>query len=376
MRGHIRKRSKDSWTVVVELPRDPETGKRRQKWVTVRGPKREAERVLADLLAKLNHGMVGTAPSSLTVQNYLENWLDTVKNSVRPQTFNLWRKCVKYWSGLVGDVPLSKLTPLEVQQAVVRLSERITGSTVRTLYKVFRTAMRQAVKWELIPKSPADGVRLPAENTTELRAWDEEQVSRFLEQAAKSRYYTLFYVALATGMRLGELLGLVWDDVDLKASHITVRRSLCLCAYGEPQWQEPKTPRSRRKIPIDSNTARLLQQWRRKQLEEKLRAGPRWHNYNLVFTTREGRPLDFSTIAKALKRLADRAGVPRLRFHDLRHTHATLLLRQGVHPKVVAERLGHTTVQFTLDKYSHVLPDTQREAVRALEQTLPRVCKG
>ncbi|MEW6546303.1 MAG: tyrosine-type recombinase/integrase [Bacillota bacterium] len=370
MRGHIRKRSKNSWAVVVELPRDPETGKRRQKWVTVRGPKREAERVRSEMLADLGRGLMGTAPRNLTLGQYLDEWLEAVRDSVRPQTLRVWRSHLKHWKETLGRVPLADLSALDVQRALGELSSRLSDRSRRTVFTVLRAACRQAVKWGLIGRCPTDAVKLPAAGPRQMGVWDEEQVVRFLDAAQGTRCYTLFHVALTTGMRLGELLGLTWDDVDLNRGEILVRRSLFLPVRGEPVWQDPKTPGSRRKIPIDGGTARVLWQWKKRQAEERLRAGPGWHDYNLVFATARGRPLDSSYVAKVLKSAAARAGVQPLRFHDLRHTHATLLFRQGVHPKVVSERLGHSSVALTLDTYSHLLPDTQREAVRAVERAL------
>jgi integrase len=370
VRGHIRKRSKDSWTVVVELPRDPETGKRRQKWVSVKGTKRDAERVLAEIITEVERGCYGVAPAKLTVGEYLDMWLDAVKAKLRNQTYTSWRVRLRYWRQTLGSVPLGKLTPLDVQRAVNAMPECYANTTKGSIYVPFRIAMRQAVKWGLIPRSPTDGVSVPSSSGgRKMTVWTEEQVALFLQAARRSRHFALFHTALATGMRLGELLGLTWEDVDLDDGVIRVERSL-VPRHSEPVWQEPKTPRSRRKIPLDPVTVEVLRQWRKQQVQDRLKMGPAWHDYNLVFTTRDGKPQRESTVLRVLKRFADHAGVPPIRFHDLRHTHATILLRQGVHPKVVAERLGHVRVSFTLEVYSHVLPDTQREATKAMERVL------
>lgn len=366
MRGHIRKRSKDSWTVVVELPRDPETGKRRQKWVTVAGTKKDAERVLAELINEVEHNQYGIASGKLTVSQYLAMWLEAVRPGLRQQTHEVWQANLRFWNQTLGAVPLNKLTPLDVQRAVNSMPGHYKNSTKRTVYAPFRVAMRQAVKWGLLARSPTDGVVIPAPHFKQMTVWTEEQVMRFLEVARKSRYYALFHTALATGMRLGELLGLTWEDVDLKEGTIHVSRSLTVHTVRE--WQAPKTPHSQRKIPLDEATTEVLRQWRKRQFQDRLWAGPSWQEHNLVFATRAGRPLYKCAVLRALKTIAGHAGVPPIRFHDLRHTHATLLLRQGVHPKVVAERLGHAHVSLTLEIYSHVLPDTQREAVRAIER--------
>ncbi|MEW5932381.1 MAG: tyrosine-type recombinase/integrase [Bacillota bacterium] len=352
--------------MVVELPRDPQTGKRRQKWVTVTGTKKDAERILAELITEVEHNHYGTASSKLTVSQYLAMWLEAVKPRLRQQTYEIWQANLRYWDRVLGAVPIAKLTALDIQRAVNEMPGHYRNTTKRNVYDPFRVAMKQAVRWGLLARSPTDGVVIPAPSFKSMTVWNEGQVGTFLEAAKKSRYFALFHTALATGMRLGELLGLTWDDVDLKEGTVHVRRSLTL--HRVRTWQDPKTPRSQRKVPIDLMTVEVLRQWRKRQLQERLRAGPGWNEHNLVFTTRRGRPLYKSAVLKALKVIAERAGVPPIRFHDLRHTHATLLLRQGVHPKVVAERLGHAHVSLTLEIYSHVLPDTQREAVKAVER--------
>ncbi|MEW6545421.1 MAG: tyrosine-type recombinase/integrase [Bacillota bacterium] len=369
MRGHIRKRSRNGWTVVVELPRDPQTGKRRQKWVTVKGNRRDAERTLTQLLLQVDGGALGMAPTRLTVGEYLQWWLDTVKQRLRPATYESWKERLRYWYQTLGSRYLVALTPVDVQQALCALPDTLSGGTRASVFAVLRVAMRQAAKWGMVARCPTDGVKCPSPGVGRVNVWTEEQIRLFLREARGSRYYPLFHLALATGMRLGELLGLVWEDVDLDRGVIQVRRSLVGRPSGpEPRWQEPKTPRSRRPIPLDCVSLEVLRQHRKQQMEERWRAGSSWQDYGLVFSTDKGKPLQRPNITRRLKEIALVAGVPVLRFHDLRHSHATVLLRQGVHPKVVSERLGHSSVALTLDVYSHVLPDTQKEAARAMER--------
>ena len=371
MRGHIRKRSKDSWTAVLELPPDPETGKRRQRWLTVKGTKRDAERVLAETITEIERGMY-IEPAKLTVAEYLKRWYDACSGGVKLNTRKRWLRAIQLWEDVLGSLPLGRLTPLDVQGGLARLPPNLSDGSRRTYFSVFKSALNQAVKWGLLARNPAQGVKVPSWSRKEVQVWNEEQAARFLEAARSTRLYALFHAALATGMRLGELLGLTWNDVDLDAGLIRVRRSIATCVdrAGEPVWQEPKTAAGRRRVPIGARAVEILRQHRRVQLQERLRAGSEWHDYDLVFCNCKGGPLFKSNVDRTLAGYCRKAGVPRIRFHDLRHTHATFLLRQGVHPKVVAERLGHTSVKITLDTYSHVLPDTQEEAVRAVERAL------
>ncbi|WP_027717389.1 tyrosine-type recombinase/integrase [Desulfovirgula thermocuniculi] len=373
MRGHIRKRGKNSWTVVLPLPRDPETGKPRQKWVTVRGSRKDAEAVLAKLLAEAHAGGLGTAPAKLTLGEYLEKWLEAVRLSVRKEgTVRNYRTCVRIWERTgITSVPLEKLNPLLIQTALGEMVARgLKPGTCRTAFSVLRAALRRAVEWGLITANPAEKVKPPAgEEGGAVNVWAEEEAAGFLEAAKRSRYYPLFVLALSTGLRLGELLGLKWEDVDLEAGCLQVKRILAgRESDGTPVFTPPKTASSRRRVPLDSFTVEVLRRHKKRQAEARLKKGPAWQDHGLVFCTSRGLPLARPNVWLIFNLLARRAGVPEIRFHDLRHTHATFLLRQGVHPKVVAERLGHSSVKVTLDTYSHVLPDTQREAVRAVEE--------
>ncbi len=266
MKGHIRKRGKNSWAVVVDLPRDPETGKRRRKWVTVQGTRKDAEKVLAKLLAEIYESGVGTAPARLTLGEYLDRWLEAAGLGVKPSSIRTYRKKAGWWKeGLLGNVPLAKLTPLEVQRAVTALNTRFAPRTVRGAFAVLRAALRQAVRWGLLGKDPTDGVKLPPAYPGEMKAWTEGDVTRFLGAARKSHHYPLFVLALSTGMRVGELLGLKWEDVDLEAGVVHVRRTLADRSIVKGVvFMPPKTRTSSRKIPLDPFTVEVLKQHKKK----------------------------------------------------------------------------------------------------------------
>ncbi|MGB9791892.1 MAG: tyrosine-type recombinase/integrase [Thermacetogeniaceae bacterium] len=366
MRGHIRKRAKDSWTVVVELPRDPVTGKRRQKWVTVKGTKKDAERRLAELITEVERGEVYFEAEKLTLGEYLERYLEAIRHTKRESTCRGYETAFKAFKG-IHHIPLAKLSPMTVQEAVTKMLSEKKPRTVGDYLLRLKVALNQAVAWGLIPKSPASGVKLPKGEEREMRVWNEEEARQFLAYAKeKCRYYPLFALALATGARLGELLALRWEDVDLEEGVIYIKRTVS----GRKGYASPKTAAGRRKVPIDGDTVKILKEHRIAQLKEKLMKGAGYNPEDLVFTTANGKRVAYSTVEASLASAAEKVGVPRIRFHDLRHTHATILLRQGVHPKVVQERLGHKSIKTTLDIYSHVLPDTQKEAVRVVERIL------
>lgn len=203
-----------------------------------------------------------------------------------------------------------------------------------------------------------------------MRVLSVEEARRLLEAAPATRHYTLLFLALATGARLGELLGLRWQEVDLDQGMMQITRTARFFSGQGIVFSHPKTHRSRRPIALSPETIRVLGEHRRRQLEERLQVGPAYGNDGLVFADPQGRPIFDSTVRRAFYSITERAGLGHVRIHDLRHTAATLMLRGGINPKVVSERLGHATVSITLDTYSHVLPDLQREAAVVLDGIL------
>ncbi|WP_041458807.1 tyrosine-type recombinase/integrase [Ammonifex degensii] len=304
----------------------------------------------------------------------LDAWLEAHARTWRPSTLANRRKVAGVWAELIGHLEVERLTPADVELALARLGERVKPSSAREYYDCLRRALRWARRRKLLSHDPTEGVPAPRRETREVEPWTEEEARRFLEhlEGARERkaYRALFRLLLATGMRLGEAQALRWEDVDFGRREVRVRRT-----YSQPGrcFHEPKTRKARRGIPVDAVTLAWLREWRKEQLEERLRAGERWADREgLVFTTEEGKPVPRSTVWYAFERLCRGAGVRRIRVHDLRHTHASLLLKRDVHPKVVQERLGHASVKTTLDTYSHLLPGVRERAVEAVEEALDR----
>ena len=374
MQGHIRKRgkAKDSWTVVMNMGYDPVTGKRRQVWRTVRGTKREAQELLVNLLHQRQTG-VDAPTGRLTVGDFLERWLrDYAQPNTAPKTLRRYSEIVHiHLVPLLGDIPLSKLRPLHVQRAYAEVASKgLSAQTALHCHRVLREALKHAVRWQLLSRNPADAVEPPKVARREITAPTLEELRRLTTAADITAYGVLVHVALLTGLRLGELLGLRWQDVDLERHGLHVRQSCQWLSGHGYTFRQPKTYRSVRPVSLSPLTVERLKRHHASQLEERLAAGPAYQNLDLVFATPIGRPIYPGTLRANWLRILGEAGLRHLRFHDLRHAHASLMLQNGEHPKVVSERLGHSTVAITMDLYSHVMPGIQDEAAARLDALL------
>ena len=371
MPGSIVKRGKNSWSVIVDLGRDPVTGKRRQLWRSVKGTKRDAQVVLTQLLHQRDTG-VDAPPGKTTVGEFLQLWLQTyAAPNTAPKTYERYEQLMRvHVVPLLGNIPLSKLRPLHIQGVYQRVREM--GRSARTAlhcHRVLKQALGHALKWQLLARNPAEAVDPPRPERHEMPSFTSDEVRRLLSAADQTPHGPLVYVAVMTGLRMGELLGLRWRDVDLDAGRISVRQTCQWLPKRGFIFRQPKTYRSARPVSVADRVVERLRQQRMRQAEERLAAGSAYDNNDLVFANAVGIPIHPNRLREAWARIGVQAGL-RLRFHDLRHIHASLLLQQGVHPKVVSERLGHSTVAVTLDIYSHVVPSLQVEAASQLEELL------
>ena len=377
MGGYIRRRGRGSWEVTVDLGRDPTTGRRRRRFLSVRGNKRDAERALAEAVHQRDTG-IDITPGKITVADYLRRWLrDYAEGAVAASTFTRYTGIVEHHLiPNLGRLKLAELRPAHIQAAYAaftrhdRRDGKLSPKTIFEHHALLREALTWAVRWQLLARNPADAVSPPRPERHEMRVLSAEEAQRLLEAAAATRHYALLFSALATGARLGELLGLRWQEVDLDRGMMQITRTARFFSGKGIVFSHPKTHRSRRPIALSAETVRVLSEHRLRQLEERLQVGPAYGDDGLVFAGPQGRPIFDSTVRRAFYSLAEQAGLGHVRIHDLRHTAATLMLRAGVNPKVVSERLGHATVSITLDTYSHVLPDLQREAAAALDEML------
>ena len=372
MPGHITKRGKGSWAVVVDLGRDPTTGKRKQLWRSVKGSKREAEALLVHLLAQRENG-IDTPPGRITVAEYLQQWLSVyAQPNTAPKTFRRYEQIVRvHLLPVIGGTPLAKLRPLHIQEVYTQVLEKgVSARTALHCHRVLREALQHALKWQLIPRNPADAVQPPRPQRYEIAAMGPDEVKRLLAAADETRYGDLIHLAAMTGLRQGELIGLRWQDVDLETGILHVRQTCQWLSRVGFVFRQPKTYRSARPVALSPASVARLHQHRLRQLEDRLAAGPAYQDSGLVFANALGAPVHPTNLRRTWLRIAEQAGLPRLRFHDIRHAHASLLLQQGVHPKIVSERLGHSGVAITLDTYSHVLPSLQAQAASGLDALL------
>jgi integrase len=268
-------------------------------------------------------------------------------------------------------VILSRLTPQQVQQLYAqKLSAGLSPTTVAHLHAVLHRALGAALRLGLVQRNVTELVDAPHVSPPEMQVLTPEQARIFLQAASTDRLEALYVLAITSGMRLGELLAVKWRDVDLDRGSLQVRATLQHTDEGYNFFQ-PKTKRSRRHVTLTRGAVEALRRHRARQAEERLLAGAGWKDLGLIFTNTAGGPLHKSNLHfRSFKPLLQAAGLPPIRFHDLRHTAATLLFLQGVHPKVVSEMLGHASVSITLDLYSHVLPNMQRDASDALDRLL------
>jgi integrase len=344
-------------------------GKRRYVSAKTKG---EAERALRRVMTDAERGLVFES-GTITVEEYLNRWLtDSVQGTVRATTFERYEQITrKHIVPEIGRVKLKALTPAHVRGLYrEKLEGGLSPRTVQYVHVTLHKALKQAVRDGLIPRNATEAVKPPQVRREEIRPLTPEQVKVLFEAARGDRLEALYVLAVTTGLRQGELLGLKWDDVDMQAETLQVRRTLTR-AKGGPVLSAPKTKGSRRTVKLSQTALEALRRHLARQLEEIDRVGSLWRENGLIFASEIGEPLSRQYVtAHRFKPLLKRAGLPEIRFHDLRHTCATLLLSKNVNPKIVSEMLGHATIAITLDTYSHVLPTMQESAAKAMEDAL------
>jgi integrase len=344
-----------------------ERGRRKSFYGATRG---EVSRKLTAAKVALESGLL-VAPEKETVESYLRRWLsDAAGPTVRATTFEGYERMIRlHINPEVGTIRIARLTPQALSRLYRTLLDRgLAPKTVRLVHALLHRALRQAVRWRIVAVNVADAVDAPRAGRPEFRTLSPEEADRLMEAARPDRFHGLFVLAIASGMREAELLGLRWSDLDFEHSSLSVRQQ-AMRVKGRWLFTEPKTSKGRRVISLPPFAVEALRQHRVRHAEERLGMGKAWEDHDLVFPNHAGRPVEKQNLLRRhFWPLLERAGLPHIRFHDLRHTAATLLLSEGVHPKVVQERLGHSTINTTMDVYSHVMPTLQKEAAGHLER--------
>ncbi len=377
MKGHIRARGAGSWELKYDIGRDPLTGRRITKFATVHGAKRDAQRELRRLLKTVDDG-VHSDPGKLTVADWLNQWLDEAQHSVSPKTLERYREIVdKHLVPNLGALPLGKLQPMHIQNYYTQAlaSGRCDGKgglapqTVRHHDRVLNVALKRARSLRLIPGNPVDVVKRPMVERREVEVMDSDASAKLLRTAGDTRLHTPIFLALATGIRRGELLALRWSDIDTEKRTLTVNQSLEQTKAGL-RFKAPKTKRSRRTIALSPSVVEVLQAHKVRQVEERVSLALGRNQSGLVFTRHDGEPINPRNFSKEFTRIVKRAGIRPVTFHGLRHTHLTNLLLAGVHPKIASERAGHASIATTMDIYSHAVPGLQEDAAMRIDAAL------
>ena len=381
--GHVRQRGAGAWELKYDIGRDPLTGRRRVRYATVHGSKRDAQRELRERLGAVDKGQHADA-RKMTVGGWLSQWLVEARHNVSPKTHERYSEIVtKHLVPALGMIPLAKLAPAHVQSyytgalADGRRDGKggLSAQTVRHHDRVLNVALKRARALCLIATNPIEDVARPQVERRELEILDVDEFAQLLATASTTRLHAPIFVALATGMRRGELLALRWSDIDLTGNVLRVAQSLEQTAAGL-RFKAPKTKRSRRSIALSQAVVEVLQDHRVKQIEERLLLGLGKDERGLVFAQITGDTINPRNFTKEFARIVKRSGVRPITFHGLRHSHITALLQAGVHPKVASERAGHSSITITMDRYSHVLKGMQADAAQRIDGALRQALGG
>jgi integrase len=395
MNGYIVEKKGNLYVVLV--PDSFDVGPKRRIWISVRKElglrrpaiQKEAKQVLIAKLAEMQKGTF-VDPNKMTVSELMKEWMELYgKANLRESTYDANESLIRnHIDPTIGPIPLAKLKPLHIQRM---LADKLSGgradgrnggmseSSVNHIYRVLHRALSQAVDWELVQRNAADAVKPPKIEKGAPPVWSQDQVDEFLARLGSHRLRPLYLLALATGMRKSEILGLRWKDIDWDNQCLSVIQTRVTTAKGRViERERTKSRSSKRVIELSPKMAAVLRRHKAIQREEQLMLGK--PQSELLFTSEAGTPIGARNLLRHFQMLADKNDrrksrmvnipLPAIPFHGLRHTCATLLLQKGVHPKIVSEMLGHATVGITLDTYSHVLPNMQAEAVMALESIL------
>ena len=333
--------------------------------------RKEVTAKLTEAKQKQSHGILTTSHQDMTVKTWIDSWHARVKPTIRQSTWRRYGELLAHVQVRLGRVTLTKLAPHHIEALYAELlTAGLSSTTVHHIHMALHKALDDAFRKGEIARNVSELVHVPAMAVHEIHPLTQEQARVFLEAIKGDRLEALYALAISTGMRQGEILALHWNDLDLDQGVLQVRYSVRR-EGGRFVFTEPKTKHGKRKILLSPEVIEVLRSHRVRQLAERLTAGPAWADLDLIFCNECGHPLHCGNVGRLwFHKIIAKADLPRIRFHDLRHTAATLMLLTGVPTKVVSEMLGHATVAITLDTYSHVLPSMQENATAAMRSVL------
>ena len=366
MRGNIRQRAKGTWTIQVYLGEDSVTGKKRYLSRTVKGTKKEAELALAKLVQAAESGLDFDA-TRLTLEAFADRWLTNVQPRVRAKTHHRYAELFRiHIVPVIGKIRLDKLQPLHLERVYEEaFAKGLSAQTVLHVHRLLYTALRQAVAWQLLSRNVAEAVTPPRPEPKDVAPLAKKDILTLLDAVKGTELEAPTVIALGTGMRMGEVLGLRWQDVDLEAGRARIVQTIQQTSEG---WMvvPPKTHRSRRIVLLPTMVVQSLRRQKAAQAERRLAIGGAWVDHDLIIDRGDGEPMLTRVLSRRFSTAARRAGLE-LTFHGLRHGHASLMLAAGVNLKVVSERLGHSTIGITADLYIHVAEEVHRQATDSFD---------
>ena len=378
MRGHVRERGKGNWYAVLSV-RDPATGRRKTKWRRLKATgKRQAQLECARLIGELGVGGYGES-DRVTVSQFLVRWLDYVRTQVSPRSHERYAEIVRqHLVPALGAIRLTRLQPGDISTAYAKAltggradgKGGLSPTSVRQIHWILSAACKQAVRWGALVRNPVNLVDAPLVERKPMKTLDIDQALGALERLRATPLFIPALLGVFCGLRRGEICALRWDHVS--SDNLQITQSAEQTATGI-RYKQTKTGRGRN-VRMPALVQQELKAWRLKQAQEFLQLGIRPDGQTFV-ATKGGAPLWPRALSQQWSHELDRAGIARLRFHDLRHSHATHLLSSGVHPKVAQERLGHSAISTTIDVYSHVLPEMQADAVDRIDKALESASK-
>lgn len=358
MRGHITQRAKGSWSISVYLGKEPITNKKKYKWYTVKGTKKEAERFLIEKINEIEKGIFVDS-KNMTLEEYFDYWYkQCCITKLSPTTYESYKRNIdKYIVKNLGNIKLENLLPLQLQSFYNTLSETLSNTTIIYIHRIIHSALNQAMKWDLVVRNVADNVEIPKKDKYQATILNNKQVLKLINAIKDTYIYIPVMIAISTGMRRGEVLGLTWNNIDLEKATLNVVQAVYPTKNGLTVLP-PKTKTSIRKISLPPTLVKILREHKKKS------------NSIYVCALEDGTLISPSSLNHKFKQVLEDNNLPSIRFHDLRHSHASLLLSQGVQAKVISERLGHSNINITMDLYSHIYEATNREVANNFDRFL------